>query len=191
MSDAGILLGQFGAAHGVKGEVRLKSFTEPPEAIADYGPFPLPGGRSAEILSLRPVKGDMLVARLSGITDRNAAEALTNLEIRVPREHLPATDDEDDFYHADLIGLTVVDRAGAVLGTVIAVPDFGAGDLLEVAPPQGRSVYLPFTRAVVPVVDIAAGRLVVDPPAGVFSSDEEEEEAREGEAGEGEGGDRS
>ncbi len=178
--DAGILLGIFGAAHGVRGEVRLKSFTEPPEAIADYGPFPVPipggpGGRSVDILSLRPIKGDMLVARLSGVSDRTAAEALTNVEIRVPRDQLPEPDDADDFYHADLIGLAVVDTAGEALGTIVAVPDFGAGDLLEVAPPEGRTVYLPFTRAVVPEVDLAGERVVVDPPAGLFSADGDED----------------
>ncbi|PLX38527.1 MAG: 16S rRNA processing protein RimM [Hyphomicrobiales bacterium] len=182
VTDTRLLLGQLGAAHGVRGEVRLKSFTEPGEAIADYGPFTLPDGRSIDILSLRPVKGGMFVARLSGINDRNAAEALTNAELAVDRDQLPEPD-EDEFYHADLIGLTAVGEDGTVLGTIIAVPDFGAGDLVEISPPQGPSVYLPFTRDVVPDIDLANGRAVVRPPEGTFGGEDDDEPAAE-EAGE-------
>ena len=122
-----ICLGQIGAAHGTTGEVRLRSFTSDPNAITGYGPLETEDGRVLTIESLRPAK-DHFVARLSGIADRNAAERLTNERLYVPRERLPPPDDADEFYHADLIGLSVVDPAGETFGSVIAVHNFGAGD---------------------------------------------------------------
>ncbi len=163
---ARICLGQIGAAHGVRGEVRLHSFTADPQAIAGYGSLETDDGRIFEIESLRPAKNH-LVARLAGITSRSAAEQLTNIKLYVPRERLPAPVEADEFYHADLIGLAVVDRAGEKLGTVVAIHNFGAGDLIEVRQAEGEPTQLlPFDEATVPEVDLAAGRLVVELPAG-------------------------
>src|SRR5579863_44106 len=117
---ARICVGQIGAAHGVRGEVRLRSFTSDPHAIAGYGPLETEDGRIFEIETMRPAK-DHFVARLSGICDRNAAEQLSNTRLYVPRERLPEPDEPDEFYHADLIGLAVLDPAGKSLGTIIAV----------------------------------------------------------------------
>jgi 16S rRNA processing protein RimM len=163
---ARICLGQIGAAYGVRGEVRLHSFTADPQAIAAYGSLETDDGRIFEIEALRPAKNH-LVARLAGITSRNAAEQLTNIKLYVPRERLPEPEAADEFYHADLIGLAVVDRAGHQLGTVIAIHNFGAGDLIEVRQAEGEPTQmLPFDEATVPQVDLAAGRLVVELPAG-------------------------
>jgi 16S rRNA processing protein RimM len=167
---ARVCLGQIGAAHGVRGEVRLRSFTSDPAAIADYGPLETEDGRVLEIEALRPAK-DHFVARLSGIGDRDAAGALTNTKLYVPRERLPRTEDPDEFYHADLIGLAAVDRAGKTLGTVVAIHNFGAGDLIEVRPQTGGSTALvPFDLTHVPEVDIASGKIVVHPPDGLFKA---------------------
>src|SRR5581483_8024638 len=126
MAGRRVCLGQIGAAHGVRGEVRLRSFTAEPGAIASYGPLETEDGRTLEITSLRPAK-DHLVATLSGVADRTAAEKLTNVKLYVPRDRLPEPDTPDEFYHADLIGLAVTNRAGQRLGTVVAVHNFGAG----------------------------------------------------------------
>ncbi len=161
VGGARICLGQIGAAHGVGGEVRLRSFTSDPAAIAGYGPLETEDGRIFQIESMRPAK-DHFVARLSGIRDRDAAQALANTKLYVPRERLPETAEPDEFYHADLIGLAVVDPAGKNLGTVVAIHNFGAGDLIEVQESEGRPTeMLPFDAATVPMVDLAAGRIVV------------------------------
>ena len=158
-----VCLGQFGAAHGLRGEVRLYSFTADPPAIAGYGPLESEDGRVFEIEAIRPAK-DHFVARISGVADRNAAELLKNVKLYVPRERLPEPDEPDEFYHADLIGLSVVDREGQKLGTVVAVHNFGAGDLIEMNPEAGgKTELLPFDEFHVPVVDIAAGKLVIVP----------------------------
>jgi 16S rRNA processing protein RimM len=167
---ARICLGQIGAAHGLRGEVRLRSFTSDPQAIAGYGPLETEDGRVFEIANLRPAK-DHFVARLAGIGDRNAAEQLSNLKLYVPRERLPAAAEAGEFYHADLIGLAVVDRAGKSLGTVVAIHNFGAGDLIEVRPNAGgNTALIPFDTTSVPKIDIASGMIVVDPPHGLFES---------------------
>jgi 16S rRNA processing protein RimM len=164
MASARVCLGQFGAPHGVRGEVRLRSFTADPDAIAAYGPLETEDGHVVQIESLRWAK-DHFVARLAGVADRDAAERLTNVKLYVLRERLPAPDHADEFYHADLVGLAVVDRDGRKLGTVVAVHNFGAGDLIEVRPTDGNTTQmLLFNEATVPVVDLAAGRLVVEPP---------------------------
>jgi 16S rRNA processing protein RimM len=161
-----VLVGVIVGAHGVRGAVRVKSFTEAPEGVAAYGPvFDETGAKRFELRVLGPTKGG-IIAQLSGVTDRNAAEALRGLRLHVPRAALPAPA-EEEFYHADLVGLTVQTVDGEVLGTVRAVQNYGAGDLIEVERPGMRSLELPFTRAVVPLVDLAAGRLVVDPPPGL------------------------
>ena len=163
-------LGQIGAAHGVRGEVRLRSFTAEPGAITAYGPLETEDGRILKIESLRPAK-DHFVARLAGICDRDAAERLANVKLYVPRERLPEPDAADEFYHADLIGLAVVDPSGKALGTVVAIQNFGAGDLIEVRCNAGDNTRLvPFDAVNVPAVDVAAGRIVVDPPPGLFKT---------------------
>ena len=173
-----ICVARIGAAHGVRGEVKFWSFTADPAAVAGYGPFETADGRLVELETLRPAK-EFFVARLKGVADRDTAERLRNVELFVPRERLPDTAESDEFYHADLIGLAVVDAAGGALGTVAAMHNFGAGDLIEVRPAAGRdTVMLPFTQSVVPLVDIAGGRIVVAPPEGAFEAAGPDEEGR-------------
>ncbi len=159
-----VCIAKFGAAHGVRGEVRLWPFTEDPLAVASYGPLETNDGkRRFEIASVRVAK-DHLVARIKGVETRDAAEALNSLELFVAREKLPATD-KDEFYHADLIGLAAVTAQGDALGRIIAVHNFGAGDIIEIAlAGGGETKLLPFTNAVVPTVDLAAGRAVIALP---------------------------
>ena len=159
-----IFVAQVGAAHGVRGEVKVTTFTADPMALADYKTLLRQDGSPAlTIASARPAKGG-IVARLKGVDDRNAAEALRGLKLYISRESLPPTD-EDEFYLADLIGLAVETTAGELLGKVKTVQDFGAGDLLEIQPKAGASWWLPFTREAVPEVRIAEGRLIAEPPA--------------------------
>ncbi len=168
-----VLIARIGAAHGIKGEVRVKAFTADPRGIGAYGPLATADGRTFEVASLRAAAGpasDMLVVRFKGIADRNAAEGLNGVELSVPRDRLPPAE-EDEYYHADLIGLAAIAPDGAELGTVIAVHNYGAGDLLEIAPKRGETVLVPFTRAVIPEVDPAGGRVTVDPPAGLFNEE--------------------
>ena len=160
--DALVCLGQIGAPHGVRGEVRLRSFTAEPDAIAAYGPLQLEDGRTIAIESLRPAK-DHFVATLSGIHDRDAAAQLANEKLYVPRERLPQLADPEEFYHSDLIGLAVVDRGGQRLGSVVAIHNFGAGDLIELKlDASNKTELLPFDDTNVPHVDIAGGKLVLD-----------------------------
>ncbi|HEY6259281.1 MAG TPA: ribosome maturation factor RimM [Xanthobacteraceae bacterium] len=165
---ARVCVAQIGAAHGTRGEVKLRAFTAEPAAIAEYGPLESEDGtRHFEVEALRRAKGH-LVARLSGVHDRDAAERLTNMRLYVARERLPPPAPEE-FYHADLIGLRAEDRDGTELATIVGIHDFGAGDLLELRP-RGRAgtVLIPFTAASVPLVDIAGGRIVIDPPQDLF-----------------------
>ncbi|MBS7532771.1 ribosome maturation factor RimM [Ancylobacter sonchi] len=168
MSTDRVLLARIGAPHGVRGEVRLFVFAQDPEALFDYGALTDEAGkRRFEIVAMRAAK-EHFVARLKGVDSREAAEALTNQGLFVARENLPPPEEDDDFYHADLIGLAAVTAEGESFGKVVAVHDFGAGDILEIARPQddgkpGGTVMLPFTKATVPVVDIAGGRVVVEP----------------------------
>jgi len=171
-----VLIARIGAAHGIRGEVRVKAYTADPGGIGAYGPLEAPDGRAFEVESLRPAagpSGDMLVVRFKGVADRNAAEALNGLELSVPRDRLPPAGD-DEYYHADLIGLLAVTRDNVELGIVIAVPNYGAGDLLEIAPKRGETLLVPFTRAVVPEIDLKAGRITVDPPPGLLADAEPE-----------------
>ncbi|MEJ1159781.1 ribosome maturation factor RimM [Prosthecomicrobium sp. N25] len=178
MAEKRILVGQIGAAHGIRGEVRVKSFTEPMEALADYGPLASEdGSRTLTVQRLRP-NDTVLVVKFREVPDRNAAEALNGTRLFVDREALPATDDEETFYHSDLIGLRAEDADGTVHGTILAVANFGAGDLLEIQPPEGSTVYLPFTRAFAPVVDLAGGRVVIAPPEGLFGGGSDEAEPK-------------
>ena len=158
-----VCIAQIGAAHGIRGEVRLRAFTQDPLSVARYGALEAENGQRIEIEAVRPAK-DVLVARLKGITDRNAAERLTSLRLYVARDRLPEPAD-DEFYHADLIGLAAMTADGASFGSVKAVHNFGAGDILEIEPAGGgATLMLPFTEAVVPVIDIAGKRIIVDPP---------------------------
>lgn len=172
MTDTLVLLGIVGAPHGVHGEVRIKAFTGDPLSLADYGPLVDRQGRRFEIAAIRPAK-EVVVARLKGVTSREAAQALTGVELLVDRAKLPPPEDEDEFLQADLVGCTVVALDGAVLGTVSAVANYGAGDLLDIATPDGRSVLMPFTKACTPRIDIAGKRIEADPPAGLFEDDDE------------------
>lgn len=170
MSDETIEVGQIGAAHGIRGEVRVKSYTAPAGALADYGALTLVGARGGPAtLTVERWRdaGTVLVVKFKEIGDRNAAELLNGRTLTVPRERLPEPED-DDFYHADLIGLAVVDGDGKPQGTVVAVENFGASDLLEIAPPDGPTVYLPFTKDFVPDVDLDAGRVTIVVPEGLF-----------------------
>ncbi|WP_128290685.1 ribosome maturation factor RimM [Afifella aestuarii] len=178
-----LIVAKIGRAHGVRGEVRVKTFTADPLALADYSPLFASDGRSFSVKELRADKGDMVVARFKGVSDRNAAEALNGTMLFVARAALPAPD-EDEFYHADLIGLAAEAPDGSPLGRVVAVHDFGGGDILEVKPERGESLLVSFTREVVPSIDLAGGRIVVDLPAEieVREDDAAREDAREDDA---------
>ncbi len=162
-----ICVGSIAGAFGVQGEVRLKSFCADPEAIADYGLlYTQDGSRSFAITLTRPVAGG-LGARIAGVTTKDQADALRGIDLYVDRDRLPSLPD-DEFYHADLIGLEVRDTGGVLLGTLRAVHNHGAGDLLEVyAPTRKQPLLIPFTRAMVPTVDLSAGRIVADLPEGL------------------------
>ncbi len=162
-------MGVITGAHGVRGEVRVKSFTAEPAAIAAYGPLEDERGTRRLALELTGTVRGMLIARIPGIADRNAAERLKGTRLYLQRSALPAPG-ADEFYHADLIGLAATLRDGTVLGSVRAVHDYGAGDSLEIEKPDGATLLVPFTETAVPMVDIAAGRLVIDPPEGLFDN---------------------
>ena len=158
-----VCIARIGAAHGVRGAVKLWTFTEDPFAVKDYGPLSTKdGARHFEVASAREAN-DHLVATFKGITTRDEAERLNGIELYIPRNKLPATED-DEYYHADLIGLAAVTTADEPLGRVIAIHNFGAGDIIEIAPPSGTTILLPFSNAVVPTVDIASGRVVIELP---------------------------
>lgn len=166
MISVGLVVGAF----GVHGQVRLKSFCSPPEAIADYGPLSDESGdKSFNINLVKPIKNGFAV-QIGGVNTREGAQALAGCKLFVDRSVLPSLPD-DEFYHADLIGLTVLDTGGHELGRVAAVENHGAGDYLEITGPGLKNpALLPFTRAAVPNVDLAGGRIIVDPPEGVFPS---------------------
>jgi 16S rRNA processing protein RimM len=174
-----ICVARIGAAHGVRGAVRLWAFTEDPLAVTRYGPLTTKdGARQFEVTHAREAK-DHLVATLKGIATREDAERLNGLELYIAREKLPDTDD-GEYYHADLIGLAAVNAANEPLGRVIAIHNFGAGDIIEIAPPQGTTMLLPFTNAVVPTVDLANGRVVIELPAEIDGDDPSPSRPREG-----------
>lgn len=211
-----VAVGVIGRPHGVRGLVRIRSYTERPADVGAYGPVTLADGRSFELsvvgegpgktLGKTPGKsGSTLTARLAGIADRDAAAALTGQEIFVPRAALPATA-EDEYYLHDLIGLAAAGVDGTPMGRVVAVHDFGAAPVLEIAPDReaggsgngrgdgGGTIMVPFTDAAVPVVDIGGGRLVVDPPPGLLDGsglpDDDEDAPGAGAGGKRPGGDR-
>ncbi len=167
MSDR-VIVGAIGGAFGVHGEVRLKSYCADPAAIADYTPLYTEDGRAFAQVVLTGQMKNGFTARIDGITTKEEADSFRNTPLFADRGVMPAAED-DEYYYADLIGLTVVDTGGTTLGTVKNVMDHGAGDLLEInVPGTSETVLLPFTQAAVPTVDISAGRIVADPPEGLF-----------------------
>lgn len=163
-----VCLGRITGVHGVRGLVTVQPFTQVPQDVAAYGPVQTGSGRRLE-LAVKSTKKNGLIVAVSGITSREAAAELRGEDIYTARDRLPRTGAQE-WYRSDLVGLAAEDQSGKSLGTVIAVENFGAGDLLEVAPQSGESVYLPFTRDVVPQVDIPGGRVVLDPPEGSFDA---------------------
>jgi 16S rRNA processing protein RimM len=169
---APICVARIGAAHGVRGAVKLWTFTEDPLAVQRYGPLlTKDGARQFEVTHAREAK-DHLVATLKGVATREDAERLNGVELYIAREKLPETD-EDEYYHADLIGLAAVTADDSSIGRVIAIHNFGAGDIIEIAPPHGATMLLPFTNAVVPTVDLAGGRVVIELPEQVDGDEPE------------------
>lgn len=164
-----VCVGVIAGAHGVCGAVRIKSFTAEPKGVAQYGPVEDESGRRKFDLRFVGTAKGVVLAKLLGIGDRNQAEALRGVRLYLPREALPPPHDEE-YYHADLIGLAAVLSDGMEIGTIQAVHDFGAGDCLEIARPEGPPLIAPFTRTVVPVVDIEGGRVVLDPPPGLLDA---------------------
>ncbi|NDU99657.1 ribosome maturation factor RimM [Pseudoroseicyclus tamaricis] len=163
MSESRVIVGAVAGAFGVRGEVRLKSFCAEPDAIAEYAPLTSDRGHRFPSVRLTGRTSGALTARLDGISTKEEADALKGARLYAERSRLPELP-EDEYYHADLIGLPVFDAGGAELGKVAAVYDHGAGDLLEIRAPGGKPRLLPFTREAVPTVDIASGRIVADPP---------------------------
>ncbi len=171
-----VCVGAIAGAHGIRGAVRIKPFTEDPEAVAAYGPVSDEDGGRTFAVEVLEVKGGMAVARLDGIGDRNAAEALKGLRLYVARDALPAAD-EDEYYHADLLGLAAVTADGDAVGTIRAIIPAGATEVLEIdRGPGEQTLLVPFTKEAVPVVDLAAGRIVIDPPGEVETEREDGQE---------------
>lgn len=177
-----LCLGAVAAAHGVRGEVKLKCFTAEPEAIGAYGPLTTERGEVLRLAGLRR-QGEVMVARIHGVTSREAAERLRGQKLYVPRGALPEPEG-DEFYHADLLGLLVQDEAGQAVGRLVAIQDFGAGDLIEIALEAGGTAFLPFTRDLVPLVEPASGRVVIAPPADWLAEPEPDARAADQQAGE-------
>jgi 16S rRNA processing protein RimM len=168
-----ICIARIGAAHGVRGEVKLWSFTEDPAAVKAYGPLESEDGKQRfEIENMRPAK-DHFVARIAGVSDRDAAERLRNLELYIPRARLPTINEQDTYYHADLIGLDVVTPEGVQVGTVHALHNFGAGDIIEIMPVgSGEPLMLPFNDITVPRIDLEAKQIVLVRPVEIEPPDE-------------------
>ena len=167
-----VCVARIGAAHGVRGEVKLWSFTQDPAAVATYGPLETQDGtRRFEIEALRPAK-DHFVARIAGVASRDDAEQLRNLELYIPRARLPHIEEVDTFYHADLVGLDAVTPEGTQVGTVHALHNFGAGDIIEIMPlGSGEPLMLPFNETTVPKIDLEAKQIVIVPPTEIEAQD--------------------
>lgn len=173
--DNPVLLATIGAAHGLKGEVRVKTFTDDPLALEEYSPLTDDDGGKYKVAAIRPSK-NVVIVKFKGINDRTAAEALNGIDLYVDRSVLSDELEEEEFYHSDLIGLEVRDANGNRYGTIRAIHDFGGGDIIEIA---GHSVMIPFTREAVPDVGVKAGRIIVDPQAaGLVENDDDEAEAK-------------
>ncbi len=173
-----VQMATIGAPHGVRGEVRVRTFTGDPMALGDYGPLRDAEGRTYTVAALRPAK-TVLVVRFREIASREAAEAATGTALYIDRSALPDDLDEDEFYHADLIGLAVRDGTGAEIGKVVAMQNFGGGDLVEIALSGRKTVMVPFTLAAIPEISVEGGFIRVDPVAAGLV----EEEAGPGEDG--------
>jgi 16S rRNA processing protein RimM len=173
-----------GAAHGIRGELRVKTFTGDPLALGDYGPLHSSDGRSFEVLDIRPA-GNVVVVRFKGVADRNAAEALNGTELFVDRSALPDDAEEGEFYHTDLVGLAVRDETDETVGKVTSVQNFGGGDILEITHSGTKGVLIPFTQAAVPVVDIAGGFVRIDTVAAGLTDEEQDDPAPEEPSGQG------
>jgi 16S rRNA processing protein RimM len=168
-----ILMAVIGAAHGIRGELRVKTFTSDPLALGRYGPLYAKDGRAFEILDIRPA-GTVAVVRFKGIDDRNAAEATKGTELFVDRSALPDDTEGGEFYHADLIGLAVRDENNEMVGNVTAVQNYGGGDILEITLGGSKGVLIPFTQAAVPLVDVAAGFVRIDTAAAGLSDKDDD-----------------
>jgi 16S rRNA processing protein RimM len=163
MPEQRVLVGAVIGAHGIKGETKVRTFTSDPRAFGAYGPVATATGRILRIVSVRPLKEEDVIVTFAGVADRTSAESLKGTELYVQRSALPVPRD-GEFYHADLVGLAVEDESGAQVGRVRGVQNFGAGDLIEIEDDEGDLRFIPFTTEAVPVVDIAAKRMVVIPP---------------------------
>ncbi|EAV42736.1 16S rRNA processing protein RimM [Stappia aggregata IAM 12614] len=166
--DQKVLMAKIGAAHGIRGEVRVKPYGDDPLSFADYGILTTRDGKRSFEVERARVQKTVVITKFKGITDRNQAEELNGIDLFIDRDQLPEPE-EDEFYYSDLTGLDVLDQTGETLGKIIAVQDFGAGDLLEVRPKRGRSFYIPFTKDFVPEIDLENGRVCVSLPEDYFS----------------------
>jgi len=163
-----VLMAEVVGVHGIKGGVKLKIFSEDPEALPDYAPFcDAAQKRTFDVLSVQ-AHGNTFLAELDGVTDRTAAEKLRGTKFYVPRDRFPDIKENDTFYHIDLIGLVARWPDGKPMGKVVNVANFGAGDLIEIRPLKGASFYVPFTNEAVPEVDIKGGTVTIDPPPGLL-----------------------
>lgn len=182
-----VLLGVVIGAQGIRGEVKVKTFTADPAALGDYGPLvDAKTGKAVALKVRRVAKGDVVIAAIKGVEDRNAAEAMRGTELQVPRSALPQAD-EGEFYYADLVGLAAATPEGRQLGTVVAVHNFGAGDMLEVRTDAGHTAMVPFSDAAVPQVDLAARQVLVDPAFWLGDADGTPEPGEQPEDGGGRG----
>ena len=177
---AKICVGQFAGSHGVRGLVKLRRFTAEPADIMTYGPLSDEAGARRFPVTLQGMGKDNFLAKVDGVTSREQAQALAGVRLYVERDALPATEDEDEFYHADLIGLRAELADGSLYGTVKAIYDFGGGDVLEIRTAGGPLEMLPFSKACVPVVDVRGGRIVVDLPAVIEAREGSEDGAEDG-----------
>jgi len=157
-----VRIGRIAAAHGLRGEVKIRCFTENPEDVALYRPVSDEHGRALSLSDIRPAKGPFVIARVEDVADRNAAEALVGRDLYVPQDALPPPE-ADEWYYSDLVGLAALDPKGRSLGTVVAIYDFGAGDLIEIAPPAGKPFMVPFTVACAPDINVADGTITIIP----------------------------
>ncbi|WP_024274993.1 ribosome maturation factor RimM [Hyphomicrobium sp. 802] len=173
--DRRILVGEITGAHGIRGDVLVRSYTETPDAIAAYGPLTDASGKKSYSLCVVRVTSKGIVARVAGVEDRNGAEPLRGTKLYIERSKLPATG-ETEFYHADLIGLRAVAADGSALGKIVSVQNFGAGDLLELKPLEGETEFIPFEDRWVPSVDLDAGMLIINRPAVTVDDDSDEDD---------------
>jgi 16S rRNA processing protein RimM len=178
--DSRVCIGRIAGGHGIKGWVRITSYTEDPRNIGAYGPVSDETGERMFELEVMSMAKAHVLARIPGIGDRNAADALRGVRLFVPRDRLPAPE-EDEFYHDDLIGLSAETTEGAALGTILSVQEFGSGPMLEIGKKRGRTLLVPFTREIVPIIDLAAGRVAIEPVHGLLDPvGKPEEEADHG-----------